>query len=197
MTKFKHILSAALATMSLAGSAAATSYSISWSGDFGHRLEGEFGFAKGLKGVINADDIDYLKISIYRGSSLLGSRQWSDGTSDGVFNLNFDTAAGMFITGGDGFGAGGQAWFLQAGDLGCSTAGFFSGGFGEGVCYIDHSAGKPVSTGVVGQDLARGVPASRLTASLLQMPAVPLPAGGLLAVTAFALLAGLRRRKAA
>lgn len=176
-------------TLALATGAQAASYAISWTGANDYSMTGSFSFSDALLGnVITYADLDDLEISLFQGAALFGSRSLSadgPGSYEANFNFNFDSATGVFLTGGLSSGPNGQNWFSAFQGNPCDTVGFTSGSINQGVCFNVAVGVSFIPTGE-----------STLTAQRLDDPAViplpaalPLLAGGLLGLA----LLGRRR----
>lgn len=172
------------------GAASAATYDISWIGDDDYTMTGQLIFDDALlgSGIIDETQITDLTIDVmYMGASV-GTRSYlTDGAGiyDSTFNLNFDTITGEFLTGGLSDSSTGQLWFTGPGGSTCETFGFASGASSQAVC-VDGDFVASSNT------LLRD---SILTTTFVA--AVPLPAGGLLLLSALGGAAGLRRKRKA
>lgn len=136
------ILLSAVCLVTFSAHGYATSYDIAWTGANGYTMTGIFYYADNLTGTINGTQIDALSIAGFKDGAPMGS--W-DLTSGQLFNFNFDTNSGTFLTGGQSDSTSGQAWNVPNNS---GAFGFFSGNRLQGL----HINGKfePDSTIIIG-----------------------------------------------
>ena len=132
------LAAASLVALGSTGAGAAT-YNIAWTGSAGWTMTGLLMFSDSLlnTGVIDESDIDDLAIEVFLAGASQGSRSLSAdgaGTTAASFNLNFDTTAGQFLTGGSATSGTGQSWFTAFDGSVCDTVGFASGTAFQGAC---------------------------------------------------------------
>lgn len=176
------ILLSAICLLSFSAHSYATSYDIAWTGANGYTMTGMFQYADNLTGTINETQIDSLSIEGFQDSASVGSWDLTDG---GLFNFNFDTSSGTFLTGGRSDSTTGQAWNVPN----SGGFGFFSGNSLQGL-YIN-GAFEPASTITIGST----VTTAGLVPSTLRAIANPEPSTILLFGTGIGGLLAYRIRK--
>ncbi len=188
--EFRKLLAAFAVTAGCltATNVAAATYNIDWTGNNGYSMTGLLSFDDALMdtGAIDETQISELSIDVMLNGVSLGTRSLTDdgpGSHASTFNLNFDTTVGQFIVGGHSLSISGQNWFTSSGGSRCDTVGFSSGAGAQGICqgFWSFSSSIPI-----------GQPTLNAT---LAMSVVPLPAGGLLLLTAMGGLGIARRRR--
>ncbi len=176
------IAAAALSVAAL--SAQAATYSVMWSGNSGYSLSGEFSFDDSLlnTGRIDETAITALSFDVLLNGVSQGSAELSTfNPPTAAFNFNFDTTAETFFAGGFSTGLDGQSW-----NNGGSEVGFTSGNVSQGAS-------------VGGDFLLGSIPSnqSTLTATRIDIAAVPLPASLPLLLVGLGAFGALRMRRKA
>lgn len=181
----KLVLAAALALLPLS-QAAASSWSLGWTGGAGYTMTGTFSITDGLVGAATAADVTAMQIFGFQNGGAVGSWNLADGFAGFNFNFNFNTATGLFGQGGDSSGPEGQEWNTGGGGASCGVTafGFASGSALQGVCV--NNGGFTGGTNIY-----------NLTATRLDTTVVPVPASALLLASGLGLLGFMRRRAAA
>lgn len=160
----------------------ATSYDIAWTGANGYTMTGMFQYADNLTGTIDGTQIDTLSIAGFKDGASVGS--W-DLTSGQLFNFNFDTSSGTFLTGGRSDSTSGQAWNVpNSGEFG-----FFSGNSSQGL--LINGAFEAASSIIIGST----VNTTALVPSTLRAIVNPEPSTILLFGTGLVGLLAYRLRK--
>lgn len=147
-----------------AGSSKAVSYDIFWQGGGGYTLEGVLTFDDALlnTGAIDESQISDLSLEVFLNGVSIATSAFADIVSSAgdPFNLNFDTNTEMFLVGGSGQSANGQAWNIFG-----VGAGFASGTTLQGVSIDQVDLLGQINTS-----------ASTLSATRQQPQPVPVPA---------------------
>lgn len=204
----KRLFGAALAFTSLmATGAQAVDYKFAFTGSGGYSLAGTLSFDDALQGtgLIDETQINDLSIEVFQNGASIGTRSLSVdglGSTASAFNVNFDTVAGQFLTGGASFSGAGQNFFSDAGN-GCDTVGFSSGGLFQGVCVNGVFVGSvPLADATLTATLVTvtptPVPPGGGNPVVTPTPApVPLPASSWLLIAGLGALVALRRKRLA
>lgn len=138
LTKFSAgAIAFAALLFSLPAKAVPISYDISWTGENGYSMTGEFSFDDGQPGkrIKTASDLLTFSFEGFLNGTSFGSVNLADGLF-GTLNFNFDSLFEVFVVGGPTDSAGGQLWNASGGGADCPAPGFgfVSGNLLQGFC---------------------------------------------------------------